>query len=315
MQQLNAYRFYELGAKLHALFSMRTQGRVADMFAPLTEAQALLDGFIKGDPFTLETSKSDANRLLSKISSVFNRYFIDPTTKQLKNPTGEDRIDPHELSLIHSLLEKFEHALAAELNRAPTYLASKRGIYSTYDLAENARDIFSKELQHVIPGAAQSEFNYAGRALVFGLGTAAAMNMLRAIEITLRPYYEMFAGPVSAKADRNYTLYLKKLTALSEEEDHSPRPDKRVVQMLTQIKDHYRNPIIAAENSVSIDEALSLFGMSSAVITLMAAQLRQQQPADEKAEAKPSQPTGAGAEGLTVEEDDGLYDFRVSRAS
>src|SRR5580698_10744477 len=123
MQQLNAYRFYELGARLHALFNLRTQGRVADMFAPLAEAQTLLDGFIKGDPFALETSKADANRLLSRIGAVFNRYFIDPATKQLKNPTGEDRIDAHELSLIMSLIEKFEHALAAELNRAPTYFA------------------------------------------------------------------------------------------------------------------------------------------------------------------------------------------------
>src|ERR1700679_3307913 len=194
MQQLNAYRFYELGAKLHGLFSMRTQGRVADMFAPLTEAQTLLDGFIKGDPFALETSKADANPLLSKISSVFNRYFIDPTSKQLKNPTGEDRIDAHELSLIMSLVEKFEHALAAELNRAPTYLAGKRGIYSTFELAENAREVFSKELQAVIPAGAQTEFNLAGRALVFGLSTAATMHMLRSIEITLKPYYEMFAG-------------------------------------------------------------------------------------------------------------------------
>ena len=71
---------------------------------------------------------------------------------------------------------------------------------------------------------------------------------------------------------------------MSEEEDQNFRPDKRVVQMLAQIKDHYRNPIIAAENSVSIDEALSLFGMASAVITLMAAQLRQHEhPAEEKA--------------------------------
>src|SRR5277367_1127526 len=194
MQQLDSYRFYELGARLHALFDLRTQGRVADMFAPLTEAQALLDGFIKGDPFALESSKADANRLLSKISSVFNRYFIDPTSKQLKTPTGEDRIDAHELTLILSLVEKFEHALAAELNRAPTYLAGKRGIYSIFELAENAREIFSKELRDVIPAAAQGEFNLAGRALVFGLGTAAAMHMLRAIEITLRPYYEMFAG-------------------------------------------------------------------------------------------------------------------------
>ncbi|HEU0118515.1 MAG TPA: hypothetical protein VFR09_07770, partial [Alphaproteobacteria bacterium] len=92
MQQLNSYRFYELGAKLHSLFSASNQNRVSDMFAPLTEAQALLDGFIKGDNFALETSKSDATRLLNKISSLFNRHFIDQATKQLKSPAGEDRI-------------------------------------------------------------------------------------------------------------------------------------------------------------------------------------------------------------------------------
>src|ERR1700733_13970076 len=87
MKQLNPYLFYELGAKLHGLFDSRTQNRVADMFAPLTEAQTLLDGFIKGDPFVLDTSKVDASRLLSKISSIFNRYFIDQTSKQLKSST------------------------------------------------------------------------------------------------------------------------------------------------------------------------------------------------------------------------------------
>jgi hypothetical protein len=306
MQQLNAYRFYELGARLHTLFNLRLQGRVADMFAPLTEAQSLLDAFIKGDPFALETSKADANRLLSKISSVFNRYFIDPATRQLKNPTGEDRIDAHELSIIMSLVEKFEHALAAELNRAPTYLASKCGIYSTYDLAENARAIFSKELQTAIPASALKEFDLAGRALVFGLGTAASMHILRALEITLKPYYELFAAPATSKSERNYTIYLKKLAALAEEEDVAFRPDKRVVQMLSQIKDHYRNPLITAESSVSLDDALSLFNMASALMTLMAAQIHAQQPAESKKEAK--------ADPLAEDDDDGPYDFRLSQA-
>ncbi len=310
MQQLHTYRFYELGAKLHALFSMRTQGRVADMFAPLTEAQALLDGFIKGDPFALDTSKADANRLLAKLSSVFNRYFIDPTTKQLKNPTGEDRIDAHELTLILSLIEKFEHALAAELNRAPTYLAGKRGIYSIYELAENARDIFSKELQAAIPQSALNEFNSAGRALVFGLGTAAAMHMLRAIEIVLKPYYEMFAGGTAAKGERNYTMYLKKLTAMSEDEDQAFRPDKRVVQMLSQIKDHYRNPIIAAETSISLDDALALFSLASALITVMSTQLREKQAPGEKKAAK----AGSAAGEILADDEEALYDFRISQA-
>jgi len=309
MQQLNAYRFYELGARLHALFNLRTQARVADMFAPLTEAQTMLDGFIKGDPFALETSKADANRLLAKISSVFNRYFIDPATRQLKNPTGEDRIDAHELSLIMSLVEKFEHALAAELNRAPTYLATKCGIYSTYELAENAREIFSKDLQGVIPVAALGEFDLAGRTLVFGLGTAASLHILRSLEITLKPYYELFAAPAASKSERNYAIYLKKLATLADEEDVAFRPDKRVVQMLSQIKDHYRNPLIATECSVTLDDALSLFGMASALMTLMAVQIRAQQPIETKKDAKPSNPAAEGDE-----DDDAPYDFRLSQA-
>jgi len=308
MQQLNSYRFYELGAKLHALFCGRAQGRIAEMFVPLTEAQALLDSFIKGDPFTLETSKTDATRLLNKLSAVFNRYFIDPTTKQLKTPTGEDRIDPHEMSMMQSLLEKFEHALAAELNRAPTYLAEKRGIYSTFDLAENAQQIFSKSLQDVIPASAQNEFNAAGRGLVFGLGTAAALHMLRAIEMVLKQYYEMFAGPVSAKSERNYAIYLKKLAALADEEETAFRPDKRVVQMLAQIKDHYRNPLLSADGAVSLEEATSLFGMASALISMMAEQMLAQQ----HNESRGSKKSSGGSSG---EDDNDVYDFRMSQTA
>ena len=273
MQQLNAYRFYELGAKLHELFSCGGQSRVADIFVPLTEAQTLLDSFIKGDVFIPDSSKAEAGKLLAKISDVFNRYFIDPSTKQLKTPTGEDRIDAYEMSLIRSLVEKFEQALAAELNHAPTYLASKRGIYSTYDLAENAAAIFSDKLRSIIPATAQKEFSAAGRALVFSMGTAATVHMLRAIEIVLKLYYETFAGAPAAKNERNYAMYVKKLAAMADDEDRADRPDARVVQMLSQVKSHYRNPLITPEAVNSVDEATQFFGMASALMSMMAEQI------------------------------------------
>ena len=275
MHQLNTYRFYELGARLHGLFNASTQARVADMFAPLTEAQTLLDGFIKGDVFTPDSSKADAEKLLAKISSIFNRYFIDPSTKQLKAPVGEDRIDAHEMAVMQSLTDKFEQSLAAELTRAPTYVGSKRGIYSTYDLAENAEMIFSDQLRGTIPAMAQSEFHMAGRALVFGMGTAAAVHMLRAVEIMLKLYYEAYAGAPASKGERNYAMYVKKLAAMIEEEDKDKgsRPDMRVIQMLAQIKNHYRNPLMTPEAATSVDEAMQLFGMTSALISLMAEQI------------------------------------------
>jgi hypothetical protein len=305
MQPLNIYRFYELGAKLHGLFCLTTQGRVADMFAPFTEAQALLDSFIKGDIFALEDSKTDATRLLNKLGAVFNRYFIDPTTKQLKSPTGEDRIDPNELSLINTLVEKFEHALAGELNRTPSYLAEKCGIYSTSDLAENAQRVFSQSLRNVIPSGALGEFNSAGRALAFGFGTAATMHMLRAIEITLKLYFETFVGAASGKGERNYTVYLKKLAALAEDDSKPQRPDRRVIQMLEQIKEHYRHPLLSPDTTISADEATQLFGLTSALITMMAEQMDNSRHAEKKSGKAALMPD---------DDDDDISDFPMSQA-
>ncbi len=312
MKQLNSYRFYELGAKLHGLFGAECGTRVADMFAPLSEAQSMLDSLIKGDTVTLTTCKSDAVKLLNKIGAIFNRYYIDPATKQLKTEDGEDRIDTHELAILRTLVEKFEHALAAELNRAPTYVAGKCGIYSTYDLAENAQEIFSESLRSTIPVATQNEFSYAGRALAFGLGTAAVVHTLRAIEIMLRGYYEAYAGAPPAKGERGYAMYLKKLIVMADEEERAGgRPDKRVIQMLAQVKDHYRNPLVAADVAASVDEATQLFGMASAIISLMAEAVAARTRSADPSDVKNAVSALAAAKG----EDDAAFDFRMKEAS
>jgi hypothetical protein len=273
MQHLNPFRFYELAAKLYGLFVNSSQNRVVDMFGPLTEAQTALDTLIKGDPIPLESSKPDAKRLLTKLGALFNKYYIDPATKQLRTPEGEDRMDSHELAVVRALVDKFEHALAADLNRAPCYVAQKRGIYSTFDLIENAYQTFSPALLTIISPRAQDEFTSAGRALAYGLGTSAAMHLLRAVEIVLKQYYELYSGTTVAKTERNYSIYLKKLATLAEEEGNERRPDKRLLQMLAQIKEHYRNPLTVPDSTVSIDQATSLFGLACAVITLMAEQI------------------------------------------
>ncbi len=306
MKQLNAYRFYELGSRLHGLFCSSTQGRVTDMFAPLTEAQALLDGFIKGDVLTLETSKADASKLLNKIGAVFDRYYIDPATKQLRAPDSEDRIEAHELSLIHNLIEKFEHALAAELNRAPTYVADKRGIYSIFELAENAQYILSDAVRATVPAAVLTEVNAGGRALAFGLGVAAAVHLLRAIEIMLKLYFETFAGSLGTKGERNYASYLKRLAILADDEEKTDRPDRRVIQMLAQIKDHYRNPLVTPDQPLSLDEATQLLGLSSALISLMAEQIKSRK----KSQGKTSELSTLAAE----DDEEETTEFPLSQA-
>ena len=89
------------------------------------------------------------------------------------------------------------------------------------------------------------------------------------------------------------------------------RPDKRTLQMLAQIKDHYRNPLLAPENSVSADEAAQLFGMASALISLMAEQINAMQKKPAKGAGKSA---ASSAAPLSDDEDDDMYDFRMSQA-
>jgi hypothetical protein len=302
MQHLNLFRFYELATKLHGLFCVDGQSRAADMFGPLTEAQAALDSLIKGDPFSLESSKADAARLLDKVGELFDKYFIDPSTKQMRSLETEDRVNQREMAIIRTLLEKFEHALAAELNRAPSYIAEKCGIYSTPDLIERASATFSANHQKLIAPVALEEFDTAGRAIAFGLGTAAAVHLLRAIEIVLRQYFEAFVSGSSGKGERSYAIYLKKLSLLSEDEAVANKPDRRILQMLAQIKDQYRNPLLTPDSSVSLEQAVSLFGLASAIISMMADGLMPRKAVGKKDKAAPAE--------KEVEDEDETYDFR-----
>ncbi len=274
MQHLNPYRFYELAAQLYVLFGGSGNRCANDLFGPLTEAQTLLDSWIKNEVYPMDTCKADATRLLNKIGSLFNKYCIDPTTRTIRQQDGEElRVDPHELAHLQTLTEKFEHAFAAELTYAPVYYATKRGIYSTYDLIERASDCFGGPLRAEIPDAAMREFDSAGRALAFGLGTASGVHLLRAIEIVLKRYYELFSGTQVVKTERSYSIYLKKLHALCEDENTTDKPDKRLLQMLAQIKEHYRNPLTSPDCILSVEQSTSLFALATAAITLMTEQM------------------------------------------
>ena len=273
MLPVSQYKFYELGVKLHALFNCRAQAKITDLFTPLMEAQAALDAMIKGDPVPLEAARTDANRLLGKLSSLFNKYFIDPVSKQFRFPQGDEKVDQHEMSMLSSLLEKFEMALAAEVGRTPTYAVPKRGIYATEDLVEQADAVLPETVRLHLPTSAMEDYRAAGRSIAFGLGTGAAMHVLRAIEQMMQRYYDSFAGaPLGPKTERNWSNYVKRLNALCDE-SLDTESDKRIVQMLTQIRDRYRNPLLNVEASISVDEAMTLFNLGASAMVMMAEQI------------------------------------------
>lgn len=316
MQTINPFRLYEIGAKLHEMFSACARANVAAMFVPLTDAQKTLDAFIKGDPMELTGARPDAVRLLTAIGTLFDKYFIDVSSRQVRFPVSDMPVDAQDMLLLKTYLDKFEQALAAELTRQLAYRAEKRGIYSTLELMENACGALPKNLQVHVPMGAQHELNEAGRAMGFGLGTAAAIHILRATEIVTQKYYECFSNPLSAKAERNFATYLKKLQTLAEGDEPS-KPDERLVALLVQLKDRYRVPLLQPDYGVDVDDATMLFGMAVSGIAQMVEIIRVNQPTERSAGARDIRaeavPTPAQVAILADDEED-TYDFKTAQS-
>lgn len=269
MQRLNPFRLYEIGIKLHALADTHEQN-VSQFFGPLTEAQKILDTLIKGDPIELNIARTPALQLQRSVSSIFDKYFIDPNSQQLRMPSPDLLIDPQDMILMQAQLEQFDQALAADMSRTISYRASQRGIFSTRALMERASAAIPQHLRAAVPQGALAEIDEAGRCLGFGMGTAACMHLIRSIEQTVAEYYTVFAPPLTSKAERNLAHYLRKLESLLEE-DADKKPDTHTLALLQQIKDRYRNPVVDVSVQLSVDDATILFNLTISVMIEMAA--------------------------------------------
>ena len=99
----------------------------------------------------------------------------------------------------------------------------------------------------------------SGRCLAFDLATATAFHVWRAVERELRIYYGKWTSKTAGrKAWATILQELKKTKA-----------NDKVIAVLDQLRDLHRNPTIHPATLLSIDDALSLFGIASSAITYM----------------------------------------------
>lgn len=268
MNPISQYKFYDLGAKLYRVVANRTAVGAAEMFVPLMEAQTALDTLIKGDPIQLEHSKPEANALLNKLGAIFDKNFIDLNTRQFRFPGREEVIDAHELTLLRSLVEKFETAFASELSRKAVFTVPKRGLFDTYELTEHADNQFAEETLRIMPHGVRADIRAAGRALAFGLASACCFHLVRASEDLLSKYSEAFGGGTASKSDVLWHEALPRLVAMSKSKNANS-PDARIIGMLSDIEGRIRPALHNAEASISISDATIFFNTATSMISLM----------------------------------------------
>lgn len=292
MEAIDTYAFYRLALELRAIFFPEEGVRSSEVSAttalyPLITADSAIDRLLAGDPVALGVSKPAAQEFKAAISNILGEHFRD-SEGNFKFPEADDpAISSWEWNNLRTALGTFETVFQAEMRDATTYQIPECGIYSIPRLVNVAEETFSPELLKFISDKSQKDFNAAGRCLAFSLLTAAGFHVVRAVEGTLEVYYQTFAGKEGTL--NSWNDYIKALDGVTMPGTELS-PDKKTINLLKQIKDDYRNPVVHPRVVLSEADARIVFSNGEAAIMGMAQEIQkaQEQKGSQIAVASPA---------------------------
>ncbi len=208
-----------------------------------------------------------ANQTATK--SSYRELFDRGQVPDFGNVPGPAKLGEFEYSLISQKASELQIILAEELQGLPAYHPQQTGIYDTPRLIERAEHILPDSIRAKLETSVASEVREGGKCLAFGLCTASAFHMMRAVEVVMHQYYVCVCTPSSSARLASWGAYIAELRRKLPQ----AKTDDEVTAMLQQVKDDHRNLIMHPEVVLSADEAFALFDLAKAVISVIAARL------------------------------------------
>jgi hypothetical protein len=247
MIRLSITYFYNIATTLRPLASL-TPGPLSLWWSPLFSAQTALQNLFATDWFgpAIQNSYDSGQRLLRATKYLTDQ---DYSTYQIT------ALDAYAIT---DSLNEFETVIRAELSNADCYYVTIKGGYSTTLLVTNAERMFPSALPVKVP-AAIPDIREAGKCLGYEASTAAGFHVFRALESVVRAYWDAVAKEKPHPRQKTLGGYLKQL------KDHN-LGDAKVRAVLQQIKDLHRNPIAHPGDTLTLDQAISLFGIAHSAI-------------------------------------------------
>jgi hypothetical protein len=173
----------------------------------------------------------------------------------------QKKLEHMEVYNVTSALAEFETVLRNELAIADVYFVTRKAGFDTPILISNAEVNFAKELGTRVPQAIP-DVREAGKCLAFELSTAAGFHVLRGAEAVVRAYWTAVSGAKPHPKQKNLGVYLKKMR-------DAGLGNAKVLAALQQIKDLHRNPLAHPEETLTLEEAVGLFGIVQSAINAM----------------------------------------------
>lgn len=244
--------FFRLGALLRPLESLQAGASLAAVWGSVYQAQTDIETMFQTEWFApaLRSSGQAGVGLLAALKAITGRLDFENGT-----------ISPLEASNVTTALNQFQGVLQAEFAIADAYYVTRKGLYDTTALVDNAEKQFPTELGVKVPGAIP-DIRAAGKCLAFELSTASAFHSFRAVEAVLRVYWDVVSAGAEHPNLQAIGEYLSQM-------DAKGIGDTSVKECLRQLTKLHRNPLIHPERSIELDEAIATFGMCQSCIVAL----------------------------------------------
>lgn len=270
--------FYGLGTVLRPVANLRAGLKLSDVWSELYQAQTDLYGLLSTDWFAPAV----------KIAAT-RGWELHAALKAITDRTDfEAEITHIEAFNVTSALGDFQTILRGELNQTHTYYVTQKAGYETGILVSNSEGHFPASLPTKVPDAVV-DIRAAGRCLAFELPTASGFHMFRALETVLRKYWD---SVTSGKQPPS----LKTIGAYVQELDNLKAGDVRTREVLKQLGKLHRNPLSHDSSiTLSMEEAIGIFGMGYSCTAAMLNEIVPPPPAASVLMQPPHGPTSPTA--------------------
>jgi hypothetical protein len=209
MQRVNEFVFYELAIKIHSMVDLPSEPlKYSDTWTKFWAARQSINEIYNQRPLNFTTQA--ALRLYRAITAIVPEDWDEMmNTFAAKTADPEPAISPWQINEVREAAREFETVLRNECQLMDTYFISKKGVYSTKDLVENAHYQISESSRSHLSDQSKLDFDQAGKCIALDVPTAAAFHLLRGTEVLVREYYELIVpGPKQAPAKmRNWGVY------------------------------------------------------------------------------------------------------------
>ena len=262
MQQLNVHDYYELGKANEEIenAASRAEGPILlkSIVWSLFVARWKYNTILSAPCALLPASQRAAHAVTNAISAV-----VPQIVEKIFAIDADATLTPYTVGTITGAIKNFETILKNDMPEMSTFAVAQIGIFRTEDLISKSYLQVDDGIRSLLQPLALNDITEAGRCLAFGLPTAAAFHLSRAIETGMNQYYEALAGrPFDLKdAARNWAV---KTTALADS-----GADVKITEFLVHIRKAYRNPITHPDVILDPGEAFGFLSQAISIISLM----------------------------------------------